>query len=79
MANYKEKPFSNDNGTANSNGDNISVTIKTHHDKKGGHPHIIIEDIDDKHVSASPSQSKDDESIILLSINEIINHRISIQ
>lgn len=55
MANYKEKPFSNDNGTANSNGDNISVTIKTHHDKKGGHPHIIIEDIDDKHVSVGLS------------------------
>lgn len=27
------------------------VTIKTHADKKGGHPHIIIDDIGDKHVS----------------------------
>lgn len=41
--------------------------------------YILLHRIDDKHVSASPSQSKDDESIILLSINEIINHRISIQ
>lgn len=29
----------------------IPVNIKNHKDKKGGHPHIIIEDIDDKHVS----------------------------
>ena len=41
--------------------------------------YILLHRIDDKHVSASPSQSKDDESIILLSINEIINHRISIE
>lgn len=27
------------------------ITIKNHKDKKGGHPHVIIEDIDDKHVS----------------------------
>lgn len=29
----------------------ISVNIKDHADKKGGHPHVILENIDDKHVS----------------------------
>lgn len=29
----------------------LIITIKNHKDKKGGHPHVIIEDIDDKHVS----------------------------
>ncbi len=41
--------------------------------------YILLHRIDDKHISARPSQNKDDGSIILLSINEIINHRISIQ
>lgn len=27
------------------------VTIKDHNDDKGGHPHVIIDDIDNKHVS----------------------------
>lgn len=31
--------------------DDVAVKIKTHKDKNGGHPHIIVEDIDDKHVS----------------------------
>ena len=29
----------------------ISVNIKDHADKKGGHPHVILENIDDNHVS----------------------------
>lgn len=29
----------------------IPVTIKNHKDKKGGHPHVIVDNIDDKHVS----------------------------
>ena len=36
-------------------GKNIPVTIKTHHDKKGGHPHIIMGDIDERHVSVGMS------------------------
>lgn len=33
----------------------IKITIKTHHDKKGGHPHIIFDNVDDKHVSVGLS------------------------
>lgn len=33
----------------------ISVTIKTHKDKKGGHPHVIVDNVDDKHVSVGLS------------------------
>ncbi len=33
----------------------VPVQIKTHNDKKGGHPHIIMGDIDDKHVSVGLS------------------------
>lgn len=33
----------------------IPVRIKTHKDKTGGHPHIIVEDIEDKHVSVGLS------------------------
>lgn len=33
----------------------VSVDIKTHKDKKGGHPHVIIDNIDDKHVSVGLS------------------------
>ena len=33
----------------------VSVTIKTHHDKKGGHPHIIVDNVEDKHVSVGLS------------------------
>lgn len=29
----------------------VTIIIKTHNDAKGGHPHIIIDDVDDKHVS----------------------------
>lgn len=31
------------------------VLIKSHHDKNGGHPHIILEDIENKHVSVGLS------------------------
>lgn len=29
----------------------VTVTIKNHKDKKGGHPHIILDNIDKHHVS----------------------------
>ncbi len=35
--------------------ENIPVTIKTHQDKKGGHPHVIMGDIDNNHVSVGLS------------------------
>ena len=31
----------------------VPVTVKTHHDKKGGHPHVIMGNIDDKHTEKS--------------------------
>lgn len=34
---------------------NIPVIIKKHNDKNGGHPHVIVEDIDNKHVSVGLS------------------------
>lgn len=33
----------------------VSVTIKNHRDKNGGHPHVIVDDIEDKHVSVGLS------------------------
>ena len=33
----------------------VPVTIKTHKDKKGGHPHIIVDNVEDKHVSVGLS------------------------
>ncbi|MFQ9737750.1 MAG: hypothetical protein ACLR06_08430 [Christensenellaceae bacterium] len=33
----------------------ISVKIKTHKDKKGGHPHVILEDLEKNHVSVGLS------------------------
>ena len=33
----------------------VSITIKDHKDAKGGHPHIIIEDLENKHVSVGLS------------------------
>ena len=36
----------------------ISVIIKTHNDRNGGHPHIIVDDIDDKHVSVGITHDK---------------------
>ena len=29
----------------------VPVKIKDHHDKKGGHPHVILGDVRDNHVS----------------------------
>lgn len=40
------------------NGENknlIQVIIKTHNDTKGGHPHIIVDNVDNKHVSVGLS------------------------
>lgn len=48
------KPSEHKNRAAKKN-DDISVTIKTHNDKNGGHPHIIVDNIDDKHVSVGLS------------------------
>lgn len=36
----------------------IPVYIKNHKDKKGGHPHVIMEDIDNKHVSVGLTHDK---------------------
>lgn len=36
----------------------IPVRIKTHKDSKGGHPHIIVDDVDDKHVSVGITHDK---------------------
>lgn len=33
----------------------VSVNIKTHKDKKGGHPHVIIDNVDRNHVSVGLS------------------------
>ena len=33
----------------------VSVTIKRHRDKNGGHPHVIVDNVDDKHVSVGLS------------------------
>lgn len=29
----------------------VQITIKTHADKNGGHPHAILDNVEDKHVS----------------------------
>lgn len=29
----------------------VNVVVKTHQDNNGGHPHIIVDDIDNKHIS----------------------------
>lgn len=39
-------------------GNLIPVAIKTHTDKNDGHPHVIMEDIEDKHVSVGLSTQK---------------------
>ena len=49
------KAMDNRSKEAQQKGKNIPVTIKTHHDKKGGHPHIIMGDIDERHVSVGMS------------------------
>ncbi len=36
----------------------ISVNIKNHKDKKGGHPHVIMEDMGNKHVSVGLTHDK---------------------
>lgn len=33
----------------------VPVQIKTHKDSKGGHPHIIVDNVDNKHVSVGLS------------------------
>ena len=51
----KNTKKSSRNNVTKSSSKYISVTIKTHHDKKGGHPHVIVDDIDNKHVSVGLS------------------------
>ena len=48
----KKKKTPKNGGKANNN---IKVMIKTHHDKNGGHPHVIVDNVDDKHVSVGLS------------------------
>lgn len=36
----------------------VTVVIKTHYDKKGGHPHVIIADVDKNHVSIGLTSDK---------------------
>lgn len=50
--NMKKSPR---NGGAKKNNGYVPVTIKTHHDKKGGHPHIVVDNVEDKHVSVGLS------------------------
>lgn len=33
----------------------VPVHIKTHKDKNGGHPHVIVDNLEDKHVSVGLS------------------------
>lgn len=51
MRNKRKSPSKRKTKTAKKNDTYILITIKNHKDKHGGHPHVIIEDIDDKHVS----------------------------
>lgn len=53
--NIKKPPYNN---RATRNNGYVPVTIKKHSDKNGGHPHIIVEDIEDKHVSVGLSTRK---------------------
>lgn len=38
--------------------DLVDVCIKTHKDKNGGHPHVIVDEIDNNHVSVGLSTKK---------------------
>lgn len=38
--------------------DFVPVTIKDHKDKNGGHPHVIVDNVDKKHVSVGLSTKK---------------------
>lgn len=63
--NYKRTP-SRKSGTGNNKSmkcienknDFIIVRIKNHKDYNGGHPHAIMDDIDDKHVSVGFTTQK---------------------
>ena len=47
----------------------VRVIIKRHKDSNGGHPHVIVDDIDDKHVSVglttTPKKGKNHPNIKL--------------
>lgn len=49
MSRKKKTPTSGENKSL------IQVIIKTHNDTKGGHPHIIVDNVDNKHVSVGLS------------------------
>lgn len=36
----------------------VSVTVKQHYDSKGNHPHVIVDNIDDCHVSVGLTHDK---------------------
>lgn len=38
--------------------DLVNVNIKTHKDKNGGHPHVIVDNVDKNHVSVGLSTKK---------------------
>ncbi len=50
----KAKPQKRKSGVSNL----ISVLIKNHKDKNGGHPHVIVDNIDNKHVSVGLTTHK---------------------
>ena len=55
MFNKKKKTDKPKTSNKRTNKNYISVNIKTHNDRNGGHPHIIMENIDDRHVSVGLS------------------------
>ena len=49
---YKKETVTNKNNNKTSeHGSFISVLLKRHRDSRGNHKHVILEDIDDSHVS----------------------------
>lgn len=56
--------FFNKNKDKSKNTKNVQVTIKNHKDKNGGHPHVIIDNIDNKHVSVGLTTTQKKERIL---------------
>ena len=52
------KPTTKSKKSEKKNSEDIVVVIKDYQDNKKGHPHIIIETFDDKHVSVGLTSSK---------------------
>ena len=49
------KPTAKAPASSKAAGEVVPVTIKNHKDTRGGHPHVIVENIEDKHVSVGLS------------------------